>query len=73
MKLPADLSGTEDARRLARHDDYRVSHMTVTRRLVPAGQREGRLQDRPRYFYKPKPMRTLAEIRADILALKRET
>ncbi|MDD4162631.1 MAG: class I SAM-dependent DNA methyltransferase [Methanothrix sp.] len=26
-----------------------------------------------RYFYKPKPMRTLEEIRADIVALKRET
>ena len=26
-----------------------------------------------RYFYKPKPMRTLAEIRADIMALERET
>ena len=26
-----------------------------------------------RYFYKPKPMRTPAEIRADILALERET
>ena len=26
-----------------------------------------------RYFYRPKPMRTLAEIRADILALERET
>ena len=26
-----------------------------------------------RYFYEPKPMRTLAEIRADILALERET
>ena len=26
-----------------------------------------------RYFYKPKPMRTLTEIRADILALERET
>ena len=26
-----------------------------------------------RYFYKPKPMRALAEIRADILALERET
>ena len=26
-----------------------------------------------RYFYKPQPMRTLAEIRADILALERET
>ena len=26
-----------------------------------------------RYFYKPKPMRTLAEIRADILALEEET
>ncbi len=26
-----------------------------------------------RYFYKPKPMRTLAEIRADILALEGET
>ena len=26
-----------------------------------------------RYFYKPKPMRPLAEIRADILALERET
>ncbi len=26
-----------------------------------------------RYFYKPKPMRTLAEIRTDILALERET
>ena len=26
-----------------------------------------------RYFYKPKPMRTLTEIRADILALEKET
>ena len=26
-----------------------------------------------RHFYKPKPMRTLAEIRADILALEKET
>ena len=26
-----------------------------------------------RYFYKPKPMRTLVEIRADILALEKET
>ena len=26
-----------------------------------------------RYFYKPQPMRTLEEIRADILALERET
>ena len=26
-----------------------------------------------RYFYKPKPLRTLAEIRADTLALERET
>ena len=26
-----------------------------------------------RYFYKPAPMRTLEEIRADILALERET
>lgn len=25
------------------------------------------------YFYKPKPLRTLAEIEADILALERET
>lgn len=26
-----------------------------------------------RYFYKPKPLRTLEEIRADILALEKET
>ncbi len=26
-----------------------------------------------RYFYQPKPLRTLEEIRADILALERET
>ena len=26
-----------------------------------------------RYFYKPKPMRTLQELRADILALEKET
>ena len=26
-----------------------------------------------RYFYKPEPMRTLEEIRADILAVERET
>jgi len=26
-----------------------------------------------RYFYKPQPLRTLAEIRADILALEQET
>ena|GEM_PF-6319212 len=27
----------------------------------------------PPYFYKPKPLRTLVEIRADILALEKET
>ena len=26
-----------------------------------------------RYFYKPQPLRTLEEIRADILALEKET
>ena len=26
-----------------------------------------------RYFYKPKPLRTLEQIRADILALEKET
>ena len=26
-----------------------------------------------RYFYKPKPLRSLEEIRADILALEKET
>ena len=26
-----------------------------------------------RYFYKPKPLRSLEEVRADILALERET
>jgi type I restriction enzyme M protein len=26
-----------------------------------------------RYFYKPQPLRTLSEIRADILALEQET
>ena len=41
MKLPRDLSGTEVARRLARHYGYRVtrsrgSHMTVT--LTARGQ-----------------------------------
>ena len=41
MKLPRDLSGTEVARRLARHYGYRVtrsrgSHMTVT--LMAAGE-----------------------------------
>ena len=79
MKLPRDLSGAEVARRLARHYCHRVtrsrgSHMTVTRRLVPAEQREGRLRDRLHAgFHKPKPMRTLTEIRADTLALERET
>jgi len=39
----------------------------------PAGIRTGYEISFTRYFYKPQPMRTLAEIRADILALEKET
>ena len=43
-------------------------------RLVPARQRKiGYEISFNRYFYKPQPMRTLDEIRADILALEKET
>jgi len=39
----------------------------------PASVRTGYEISFTRYFYKPQPLRTLAEIRADILALERET
>ena len=39
----------------------------------PAGVKIGYEISFTRYFYKPQPMRTLAEIRADILALEKET
>ena len=39
----------------------------------PAGVRIGYEISFTRYFYKPQPLRTLAEIRADILALEQET
>lgn len=38
-----------------------------------AGAKTGYEISFTRYFYKPQPLRTLAEIRADILALERET
>ncbi|MBS1911699.1 MAG: SAM-dependent DNA methyltransferase [Bacteroidetes bacterium] len=38
-----------------------------------AGVKTGYEVSFTRYFYKPQPLRTLAEIRADILALERET
>ena len=40
---------------------------------VPASVKTGYEISFTRYFYTPQPLRTLAEIRADILALKRET
>ena len=39
----------------------------------PAGVKIGYEISFTRYFYKPQPMRTLEEIRADILAVERET
>jgi type I restriction enzyme M protein len=39
----------------------------------PASVRTGYEISFTRYFYKPQPLRTLAEIRADILALEAET
>ncbi|HSN78511.1 MAG TPA: class I SAM-dependent DNA methyltransferase [Anaerolineae bacterium] len=39
----------------------------------PASVKTGYEISFTRYFYKPQPLRTLAEIRADILALERET
>ena len=39
----------------------------------PAGVKTGYEISFTRYFYKPQPMRTLDEIRADILALEQET
>jgi type I restriction enzyme M protein len=40
---------------------------------VPASVKTGYDVSFTRYFYKPKPLRTLEEIRADILALEKET
>ena len=40
---------------------------------VPASVKTGYEVSFTRYFYKPQPMRTLDEIRADILALEKET
>ena len=40
---------------------------------VPASVKTGYEISFTRYFYKPQPMRTLDEIRADILALEKET
>ena len=40
---------------------------------VPGSVKVGYEISFTRYFYKPQPMRTLEEIRADILALERET
>ncbi len=40
---------------------------------VPHSVKTGHEISFTRYFYKPKPLRTLEEIRADILALERET
>ena len=39
----------------------------------PASVRTGYEVSFTRYFYKPQPLRTLEEIRADILAVERET
>ena len=39
----------------------------------PASVRTGYEISFTRYFYKPQPLRSLAEIRADILALEQET
>ena len=39
----------------------------------PASVKTGYEISFTRYFYKPQPLRTLEEIRADILALERET
>jgi len=40
---------------------------------VPASVKTGYEISFTRHFYKPEPLRTLEEIRADILALERET
>jgi type I restriction enzyme M protein len=40
---------------------------------VPDSVKTGYAISFTRYFYKPQPLRTLEEIRADILALERET
>ena len=40
---------------------------------VPASVKTGYEISFTRYFYTPPPLRTLAEIRADILALEQET
>ena len=41
--------------------------------LAPASLKIGYEINFNRYFYKPRPMRTLAEIQADVLAVERET
>jgi type I restriction enzyme M protein len=40
---------------------------------VPDSVKTGYEVSFTRYFYKPQPLRTLEEIRADILALEKET
>ena len=51
--------------------------MTTLHRLSEKFTRKGRKQIREisftRHFYKPQPMRALEDIRADILALEKET
>ena len=41
--------------------------------VVPESVKTGYEISFTRYFYKPQPLRTLEEIRADILALEKET
>ncbi len=86
-RRPSGRGGVRARHRPARHGADRAAGggrnrgvpaargAAVRRRcLVPAGQREvGYEISFTRYFYKPKPMRPLAEIRAGILALERET
>ena len=73
-----ELCGTEQIPLLeegARRSSNARRVTVCCRHLVRAGQREGGLRNQlqPVHFYKPAAMRTLAAIRADIIALENET
>lgn len=50
-----------------------LPHHAPDARHLPGSVKVGYEISFTRYFYQPKPLRTLEEIRADILALERET
>lgn len=71
-KVRAQRNPIEGYRRFRRADREVLPHAADARHLP--GSVETRYEvGFTRYFYKPQPLRTLEEIRADILALTNET